>query len=166
MAVPRVLVKVSEFYPGFSSGLCAGECCSTSAEASWAQHSCLELAGDACGFLLSELNPGYKTCISLPLTLAAALGRLLRAFAVLELQCKHFLVFCQNNQIILWIILGQRKVLPQIQDHFTLWTRDCPRWKTQMGDTDSPVAPEAEPACHSPFKPSLLLAGAGCGPAC
>lgn len=51
-------------------------------EASWAQCSCLELADDACGFLLSELIPGCKTRISLSLTLAAALGRILRAFAV------------------------------------------------------------------------------------
>lgn len=71
--------------------------CSTSAEASWAQHSCLELADDACRFLLPVLNPGCKPCISLSLILAAALGRLLRAFAVLELQCKNFLVFCQND---------------------------------------------------------------------
>lgn len=67
------------------------------AEASWAQGSCLELADDACRFLLSELNPGCKPSISLPLILAAALGRLLRAFTVLELRCKNFLVFCQSN---------------------------------------------------------------------
>lgn len=95
LAVSGVLVEVSGFQPGF--GLCAGVCCSPSAEAAWAQHSCLELAGGACRFLLSELNSGGKPCISLPLTLAAALGRSLREFAVLELQCKHFVVFCQNN---------------------------------------------------------------------
>lgn len=97
LAASGVLVKVSGSQPGFCAGLCAGVCCSPSAEASWAQHSCLEPAGVACRFLLSELNPGCKPCISLPLTLAAALGRPLRVFAVLELQCKHFLVFCQNN---------------------------------------------------------------------
>lgn len=37
-------------------------------------------------------------------------------------------------------------MLPQIWGHFMLWTRDCPRWKTQMDDTDGSVAPRAEPA--------------------
>lgn len=70
--------------------------CSTSAEAAWAQHSCLRLAEDTCRFLLSGLNPGCKPCISLPLILAAQ-TRPLRAFAVLELHSKNFFVFCQDN---------------------------------------------------------------------